>query len=447
MSQLKAYPEYKDSGVEWIREIPIDWEVFGLTKALDSIIDYRGKTPKKIDKGIFLVTAKNIKNGTINYNLSKEYINPLKLDEVMRRGRPKKGDVLFTTEAPLGEVANVDDENIALAQRVIKFRGKENILNNYFLKYWIMSQGFQDNLRTFATGSTVEGIKSSKLNSLLGVLPSYSEQLIIKLFLNKKTSEIDNLISDKERLIELLEEKRQAVITETVTKGLDSDVKMKDSGIEWIGDIPEHWEVSRIKYNSKINNKTLGEKTDQFKEIRYIDIGNVTSNGDIKTIEKHIFKNAPSRARRVLSKGDTIISTVRTYLKSITWIEGNTENLIASTGFTVLTPRNTIEDKYLSYLMRTENYIDEIVARSVGVSYPAINASQIGDLYCILPPKDEQREIVAYIKLSLLKLDQIKIEQEKQISKLTEYRESLIYEAVTGKIDVRDYAVEKEEIY
>jgi len=239
MAELKPYAEYKDSGVEWIGEIPAKWETLSLTRVLESIIDYRGKTPDKKKDGTFLVTARNIKNRIIDYSLSQEYINPLTYDEVMRRGKPKIGDVLFTTEAPLGEVANVDSENIALAQRIIKFRGKEDVLDNYFLKYWISSQGFQDNLKTFATGSTAQGIKASKLSKLQILLPSQREQLIIRNFLDKKTSEIDALIADKEQLIELLEEKRQAVITETVTKGLDPNVKMKDSGIEWIGEIPE----------------------------------------------------------------------------------------------------------------------------------------------------------------------------------------------------------------
>src|SRR5690625_3831699 len=255
MTELKPYPKYKDSGVEWIGEVPEDWEVLSFTRVLESIVDYRGKTPEKVSDGIFLVTARNIKNGIIDYNVSQEFIKPLHYEEVMRRGKPRIGDVLFTTEAPLGEVANVDKEHIALAQRVIKFRGKENIINNYYLKYWILSQGFQDNLQTFATGSTAQGIKSSKLGKLLVMLPSYYEQSFISKYLNKKTSEIDSLIANKEKLIELLEEKRQVVITETVTKGLDPNVKMKDSGIEWIGEIPEHWEARRLKYLIELNPK------------------------------------------------------------------------------------------------------------------------------------------------------------------------------------------------
>lgn len=114
----------KDSGVEWIGEIPEHWSIVPLTKQLESIVDYRGKTPEKVDDGIFLVTARNIKNGMIDYSISSEYVKAEDYNEIMRRGIPQIGDVLFTTEAPLGQVANVDRTDIALAQRIIKFSTK-----------------------------------------------------------------------------------------------------------------------------------------------------------------------------------------------------------------------------------------------------------------------------------------------------------------------------------
>lgn len=118
--------EMKDSGVEWIGKIPKDWEIVPLTKQLDSIVDYRGKTPEKTEEGTFLVTAKNIKDGKICYELSKEYVREADYEEIMHRGIPQIGDILFTTEAPLGQVANVDRTDIALAQRIIKFRASVN---------------------------------------------------------------------------------------------------------------------------------------------------------------------------------------------------------------------------------------------------------------------------------------------------------------------------------
>jgi type I restriction enzyme S subunit len=221
---------------------------------------------------------------------------------------------------------------------------------------------------------------------------------------------------------------------------------MKDSGIEWIGEIPEHWILSKIKYVSLINNKTLSESTDDDYEIDYIDISSVTSIGEIDGVQSLNFKDAPSRARRILSKGDTIVSTVRTYLKAIAFIENTQSNLICSTGFAVLTPLSKVVPKYLFYLMRSEKYVNEIVRRSVGVSYPAVNASDIGDLECALPDRDEQMYIVEYLDNCTTQINQLVNNIQAQIQKLKEYRQSLISEAVTGKIDVREFGSIREVI-
>ena len=213
--------EMKSSGVEWIGEIPNDWNAVPLTKYLESIIDYRGRTPEKTENGRFLVTAKNIRDGKIDYEISQEFTSEDEYQRIMTRGIPQIGDVLFTTEAPLGEVANVDDISIALAQRIIKFRPKSDCLNSYFLKYWILSYSFQSELHQHATGSTAQGIKASKLCLLKLNLPPLEEQKQIVGFLDYKIKQTDELISAEQRKIELLKEYRQSLIFETVTGKID----------------------------------------------------------------------------------------------------------------------------------------------------------------------------------------------------------------------------------
>lgn len=156
------------------------------------IVDYRGKTPRKVDKGLFLVTAKNIKKGYIDYDISKEFIAPEEYAEIMRRGIPKIGDVLITTEAPCGNVAQVDKENIALAQRVIKYWPKNSNLNSSFLKYILLSKEFQDKLLNASTGGTVKGIKGSRLHKLTVPIPSIKEQIRIVAILDR----FDRLCND-----------------------------------------------------------------------------------------------------------------------------------------------------------------------------------------------------------------------------------------------------------
>ena len=218
---LNPNVEMKPSGVEWIGRIPKDWNAFPLTKYLESIIDYRGRTLEKTEDGRFLVTAKNIRDGQIDYEISQKFTSEDEYQKIMTRGIPQIGDVLFTTEAPLGEVANVDDVSIALAQRIIKFRPKIDFLNPYFLKYWILSYSFQSDLQRYATGSTAQGIKASKLCLLKLNLPPLKEQKQIVEYLNQKIRKTNELISIEQRKIELLKEYRQSLISEAVTGKID----------------------------------------------------------------------------------------------------------------------------------------------------------------------------------------------------------------------------------
>ncbi|MFT4063321.1 restriction endonuclease subunit S [Paraburkholderia sp.] len=211
----------KDSGIAWLGKVPAHWEVVGLTKYFESVVDYRGRTPTKVDDGVFLVTAKNIRNGVIDYDLSQEYIDRAEYDEVMRRGLPLRGDVLFTTEAPLGQVAIVDREDIALAQRIIKFRTVPERLDSSYLKMWIMGSACQFNLEQLATGSTALGIKGSKVGQVRLCLPPLDEQREIVRHINVETSKLDLLRIEAERSIDLLKERRSALIAAAVTGKID----------------------------------------------------------------------------------------------------------------------------------------------------------------------------------------------------------------------------------
>ncbi len=211
----------KHSGIEWIGEIPESWNVVPLKKYLESLVDYRGATPEKTSEGIFLITGRNIKSGKIDYDLSKEYVLEKDYEEIMHRGKPRKGDLLFTTEAPLGEVANIDREDVALAQRIIKIRGMINKLDNYYLKYYIQSKSFQEHLQSFATGSTAVGLKASSWCFLRLIAPPINEQVLIAKYLDKETARIDQTIAKIEEKITLLEEYKKSLIHHVVTGKVD----------------------------------------------------------------------------------------------------------------------------------------------------------------------------------------------------------------------------------
>lgn len=207
----------------FIPALPLGWGLGGLTKYIGPVIDYRGKTPEKVTEGVLLVTARNICEGVLDYEKSAEFVRADEYEEIMRRGRPLIGDVLFTTEAPLGQVANVDREDIALAQRVVKFRGLDGVLDNYYLKYWLMGDAVQSTLSTLATGSTAEGIKASKLGRIPVAIPPLHEQLEITKFLNERLGVFDAVTTHASSHLARLREYRSSLISAAVTGQLAID--------------------------------------------------------------------------------------------------------------------------------------------------------------------------------------------------------------------------------
>jgi len=206
--------------------------------------------------------------------------------------------------------------------------------------------------------------------------------------------------------------------------------RTKPSGVDWLGDMPEHWDVKRLKYSASINDEALAETTSPDFEFEYVDIGGVSAVDGITATEQVVFENAPSRARRKVRHGDTIVSTVRTYLRAIAPIKNPPENLIVSTGFAVVRPR-TVEPAFLAYALREASFIESVVARSVGVSYPACNASEVGDISIPLPAPAEQRAIAAFLDRETGRIDRLVAKKRELIERLKEKRTALISRTVT----------------
>ena len=208
----------------------------------------------------------------------------------------------------------------------------------------------------------------------------------------------------------------------------------KKSDVEWLGGIPAHWEVKRLKYLTTLNDEVLPESTDPEFEMTYVDIGNVDAVDGIIGTELLTFDKAPSRARRIARKGDVIVSTVRTYLRAITAIQKAQPNLIVSTGFAVLRPRQ-LETSFASYALRAPHFVERVVAHSVGVSYPAINASSLPCFSIPYPDIDEQRIIADFLDRETAKVDALVAKKERLIELLQEKRTALITSAVTRGLD------------
>lgn len=222
---------------------------------------------------------------------------------------------------------------------------------------------------------------------------------------------------------------------------------MKDSGIEWIGEIPEGWEVIPIKYLARYNYDTLTESCSPDFEFNYIDIGSVTYGKGITTFQKFKFKDSPSRARRVVTPGDILISTVRTYLRAIACVNKSSIPQIASTGFLVLQADiSKIHPHFLMYSVLSDNFICKVEANSVGISYPAINASQIVHFKLPIPQLSEQFLLVTYLDRQCSEIDALLSKTLSSIEEYKKLKQAVITQAVTkgvrGKREMKDSGVE-----
>ncbi|MEW6111544.1 MAG: restriction endonuclease subunit S [Thermodesulfobacteriota bacterium] len=198
------------------------------------------------------------------------------------------------------------------------------------------------------------------------------------------------------------------------------------------------WPTRRLKFAATINDNVLSEETEPNYELQYLDIGNVDSSGDINEMASYRFENAPSRARRIVLDGDVIISTVRTYLQAITSIENPPENLIVSTGFAVIRPRTDVLDpQYCKYALREPSFLAEVEMGSVGVNYPAINATEIGNIRIHLPPLPLQNVIATFLDRETKHLDALVLAKQKLIDLLAERRRAVINSAVTQGLNPR----------
>ncbi len=202
--------------------------------------------------------------------------------------------------------------------------------------------------------------------------------------------------------------------------------KYKDSGVEWLGNVPEHWDVKPLKFVVTINDEALPETTDDDFEMQYVDIGSVSLNKGIESVEEFNFKTAPSRARRIVRHGDVIVSTVRTYLKAIAPISLPPSNLIVSTGFAVIRSNKIMQPAFAKFTLQSSEFVEDVIARSTGVSYPAINATELGRIKFCLPLADEQTAIANFLDHETSKIDALIAEQEKLASLLVEKLHSLV---------------------
>ena len=421
---MRNYPEYIDSGIEWIREIPKNWQLkkmkhFCSLKSGNGFShDLQGRAGLEVP--FFKVSDTNTPVNKVDMLYAQNTVSSQEVhDFKFTLHRPKS--IVFPK---IGAALLLNKRNIIVNDSCIDnnmMSLSSNQSNHKFLYYAMLNVDFE---RHYRGGGTVPSINESEVGDILIAYPTLSEQHAIATFLDRKTGQIDELIRAKERKIELLGEYRASLINQAVTKGLDPNVEMKSSGVEWIGKIPKHWAISKVKHELEsldhmrvpLNSETRGS----MKSKVYDYYG---ASGVIDKVETYIF-NEP-----LILIGE---DGANLYLRSTPLAFKATGKYWVNNHAHVLKPRHGNID-YLTNMLQSLDYTHYIS----GAAQPKLTAGRLMNISVVIPPLSEQIQIADFINHKTKQIDELHSNEEQTIKLLKEYRQSLISEVVTGKIDVR----------
>lgn len=445
---MKKYGSYKDSGIEWIGEIPSEWDFLKVrhTFFLKGRIGWQGlKADEFIDKGPYLVTGTDFQNGQVNwdtcYHISEERYNEAPEIHV------KNGDVLITKDGTVGKMAFIENkpEKVSLNSHLLIVRPLLNSINNKYV-YWAFQTSSFDYYKGLSqTGSIMESLSQEKIASFIMPYPSLQEQTAIANYLDDKCSKIDNVIATQEKRVELLRELKQSIITRAVTRGINPDAKMKDSGVEWIGEIPEHWEIKKIKYlkSSEPNAFVDGPFGSNLKSQHFV------QNGDVYVIEsgmittgKFIFKNFKTITkehfatiqRSECKAHDIIIAKIgMNYGMAGELPKLDKPSVVSGNSLKITLDNNKVLNPVFVYLMEVVKKNGGYIGLVQETAQPALSLSGLNNFGLPIAPIEEQEQIIAFIESKTNKIEASITKALRQIELLKEYKQSLITEVVTGK--------------
>ena len=420
---MKLYPEYKESSMEWIGEIPRYWEV----KRLKYIADLNmGQSPPSEEYNSDQIGTPFLQG---NAEFGMHHPTP-KIYCPTARKHASPGDILLSVRAPVGAL-NIADQEYGIGRGLCAIRPRTNQLERHYAKYLL--EVVRTELRVVATGSTYDAVTVDDVSNLTCVVPPLSKQKQIANFLDRKTGQIDELIRFKERRIERLQEQRTALINQAVTKGLDPNVEMKPSGMEWIGEIPTHWEIINTKYLFRLVTEPAPKNNDYELLSIYTDIG-VRPR---KELEARGNRATTTDGYWLVKKGDFIVNKLLAWMGAIGL--SNYEG-VTSPAYDILRKSRSLNERFYEYVFRCGLYFIEFKKRSRGILEVRLRLyfDQFGQIPLVFPPVDEQDEIVNFLDRKTKQIDDLIATEQRNIELLKEYRQSLISEAVTGRIDVRN---------
>lgn len=442
---IRSYDKYKNVNDIWIDAVPEHWNFSSLKYFVEIINGYAFKSEDySDDEGVPIIRIGDISYPVDVCNAKKA--TPKNLNE-LDRFIIRKGDLLLAmTGATIGKNCLYDSNDIAYVNQRVGLLRSKNLLTQNFLKYYIDTPLFREFISLSCSGSAQENISASQISGIKFPLPSITEQSQIVKFLDHQTSLIDEIISRKVKQIDLLKEKRQAIINEVITKGLNPNSKMKDSGIEWLGKIPEEWRIIPLKHIAILKGR-LGWKG--LKADEYVDEGyGFLSTPDIKdelidfSSINHITEERYMESPEImLEVGDVLLVKDGSTLGITNIIKElpipSTVN--SSIGVIRVLDVKQVLPEYL-YIQLGSNYIQSVIGKlKAGQGVPHLFQKDIKNFNILVPSIKEQIDIIKEIEFSKQTISSIIQQLTNQLEKLREYRQSIITEAVTGKINVIDW--------
>lgn len=447
---MKPYPEYKDSGVEWLGKIPEHWEPIKIKFFSTFDNGYAYSSSEWSETGFPVFRMSNISSiGTVNFTEKNTKHISEDSAEKTKRYRINKGDILIAMtdmSSKMGILAKpvIFDENIVcyLNQRVGRIVINENLIKRNYFFYATISDTYRNQVKETVYPNVQFNASTEQIINSLISYPPLSEQKQIAKYLGHKTAKIDSLIEKKKKLIELLKEERTNVINQAVTKGLDPNVPMKDSGIEWLGEIPEHWKIKKIKH---VADDVQTGITPPSNNSEYFDGGDINwftpsdFNGDLvlnNSKRKITSKALSDRVAKMFPFNSVFLVGIGATLGKIGLIEKQSS---CNQQINPIIFNDEFNPFYGAYFLMAYGPI--IISLANASTLAILNQSQTKELLVLAPPLEEQKIIVKQIENETTRIDSIISKSEKEIELLQEYRTALISEVVTGKIDVREEKV------
>jgi type I restriction enzyme S subunit len=447
--RFKRYPAYKHSGVEWLEEIPEHWRIKQVRHSCSKVTDGAHISPDTSSPDVPFVSTVDIRAGNIDLD-SCLRTSAASYAYMERTGcRPRRGDVLFSKDGTVGTTAVVETDRVfAVASSLVILSPDVRRVDPLWLDDWLNGVFIMNAVEVLLSGAALRRISVAKVGRLpLLAPPELDEQRTITIFINRETTRIDALVAKKERLIELLEEKRTALITRAVTKGLDPNAPMRDSGVEWLGEIPAHWEVRPLKAVSELQTGlTLGKKFEGRSLLSrpYLRVANVQDGylalDDISEVELP----GHDAVRYELRNGDVVMTEGGDFDKlgrGHVW-EGQIAGCLHQNHIFAVRPRrDVLRPHFLSHALSSgygRAYFTATSKQSTNLA--STNSTKLRNLPVPLPSLREQDNIVSSIDRDTGRADALVAKIREAIDRLKELRAAVISAAVTGRIDVRGAA-------